>query len=252
MECFNRKKDYDQKLKNMCFPEILMEVLSDDLNSDSISWLPHGLAFKMTNSKNISKRIIPKYFKTIKYSSFIRMINRWGFVRNTMGVNKGAYTHKLFQRENPKLCKQMTLKKAVKPTRKVSPTVKMVVTEEKDHKAQEIDVYRFLRLKANQLNGVQPAMKLVNEAQFHQNGSPSDDSVSVLTASIVNNAKRALLQSNFLCVPTHNISISITDRNIHLLLLKLRSAGTLLPTSSVTSVQRLPVMSQFQRGPSAA
>jgi len=168
MACFNRKKEDDEKLKKMCFPEILMEVLSDDQNSDSISWLPHGLAFKMTNSKHISKRIIPKYFKTIKYSSFIRTINRWGFVRITMGVNKGAYTHKLFQRENPKLCKQMTLKKAVKPTRKVSPTIKMVVTEEEDYKAQEIDVYRFLRLKANQLNGVQPAMKLVNEAQFHR------------------------------------------------------------------------------------
>lgn len=62
------------------FPQKLMDILSDPdvLVQESISWLPHGKAFKIRNRGQFEKHVMPKFFhRKAKYSSFTRKLNRW-------------------------------------------------------------------------------------------------------------------------------------------------------------------------------
>ena len=87
------KEHKNKNCQGLSFPETLMEVLSNEQNSDCISWLPCNQSFKITNSDKFSKTIIPKYFKTIKYTTFIRILNKWRFMRHTDGIKKDRKTH---------------------------------------------------------------------------------------------------------------------------------------------------------------
>jgi len=85
-----------------------MEILSDETHSDIISWLPHGTGFTIHKKKTFAAEILPGFFKASKFTSFTRKLNRWGFTRVPRGPETGAYFHKLFRRDKPELCLQMT------------------------------------------------------------------------------------------------------------------------------------------------
>ena len=84
-----------------------MEVLTNDEDSDTISWLPHGRSFIIYKKKKFASQVLVKYFKATKFTSFTRKLNRWGFTRVTRGPEMGSYFHKLFLRDNPELCLRM-------------------------------------------------------------------------------------------------------------------------------------------------
>jgi len=85
-----------------------MELIANDENSDSIIWLPHGKAFVIKKKEKFASQVLPVYFKQSKFTSFTRKLNRWGFSRITSGPDAGAFYHKYFQRDSPKLCLQMS------------------------------------------------------------------------------------------------------------------------------------------------
>ena len=87
----------------------LMDILSDPANADIVSWLPHGCSFRIHNRDRFLNEILPPYYKNkkIKYTSFTRKLSRWDFVRLSSGPDTGAFYHKLFQRDNPKLARRM-------------------------------------------------------------------------------------------------------------------------------------------------
>jgi hypothetical protein len=85
-----------------------MDILSEEGQAETISWLPHGNGFIIHKKKTFANEILPKYFKASKFTSFTRKLNRWGFSRVPRGPETGAYFHKLFRRDKPKLCMQMT------------------------------------------------------------------------------------------------------------------------------------------------
>lgn len=93
----------------MSFPQRLMELLNGEVYDDIITWLPHGKGFIIYKKKKFASDVLPRYFKQAKFTSFTRKLNRWGFTRVTQrGPEFGAYYHKFFQRDAPRLCMQMT------------------------------------------------------------------------------------------------------------------------------------------------
>uniref|UniRef100_A0A7S4ATW8 HSF-type DNA-binding domain-containing protein n=1 Tax=Pseudo-nitzschia australis TaxID=44445 RepID=A0A7S4ATW8_9STRA len=90
------------------FPQILMEILTNDEDSDTIAWLPHGRSFIIYKKKKFAAQVLVKYFKATKFTSFTRKLNRWGFTRVTRGTEMGSYFHKMFLRDNPELCLRMS------------------------------------------------------------------------------------------------------------------------------------------------
>lgn len=89
------------------FPSKMHAMLAREDLKGIICWLPHGRAWKVNDSKEFEKKVLPIYFEHAKYSSFIRQANGWGFRRITTGHDRNAYYHPRFLRGLPHLCKDM-------------------------------------------------------------------------------------------------------------------------------------------------
>lgn len=105
----------------------LMKVLSDKKNAHIITWMPSGKSFNILKPKAFVADILPKHFKTAKYSSFTRKLHRWGFMRHYRGEEAGAFYHKDFQRGRLDLVEQMTCHKPEPP--KSAPVIAKAVAE---------------------------------------------------------------------------------------------------------------------------
>ena len=97
------------------FPQQLHVILNDPLLADIICWLPTGDAFVILRSDQLCSQVLPHYFSpknSLKYSSFKRKMNRWGFQQIRTGPYIGAFHHPLFKRYQQKLCLYMDCRRA--------------------------------------------------------------------------------------------------------------------------------------------
>lgn len=91
------------------FPEHLMDLLSKPELQDILHWHPEGKEFEIIDSKRFEDEVLAKYFlQTVKYTSFIRKMNRWGFRQCIRGQKKGSFFHQHFCRDKPLLCLSMS------------------------------------------------------------------------------------------------------------------------------------------------
>jgi hypothetical protein len=111
-------KPFPEKLHEMLTLESLPEIDP----SVVVSWLPHGRAFIVRKPKLFTSKIMPKYFRQTKLTSFQRQLNLYGFRRITQGPDSGAYYHELFLQGRPQLCMRMVRQK-VKGTGHKQPSV---------------------------------------------------------------------------------------------------------------------------------
>ena len=96
--------------RRLTFPEKLMELLNNEDYRESMSWLPNGNAFALQPTI-FTKEILPKHFEGTKFESFTRKLNRWGFKRiagEDTPEETFAYSHHLFKRDFPELCRGMS------------------------------------------------------------------------------------------------------------------------------------------------
>ena len=81
------------ELRNSKLPAKLNHMLADPQNSHIISWMPHGRAWKILRPQEFTDRVLPRYFESVNYNSFVRLINAWGFRRFTTGRDSNSYYH---------------------------------------------------------------------------------------------------------------------------------------------------------------
>ena len=93
------------------FPRLLHSMLDrseEDGYSDIVSWLPHGKSFVIRDREEFVRRVLPKYFKQTRFSSFQRQLNLYGFVRvERSGPDHKSYYHAKFLRDEPELVETM-------------------------------------------------------------------------------------------------------------------------------------------------
>ena len=92
------------------FPEKLHRMLLEiekDGDSKIVSFFPHGRAFGIHDTDKFEEKIMPKYFKQSRLSSFQRQLNLYGFTRIVSGPDSGGYYHELFLKGRPNLCTHM-------------------------------------------------------------------------------------------------------------------------------------------------
>ena len=110
--------------RKLSFPERLMELLNSPNCQDSMCWLPNGNAFAL-HPNVFMRNILPKHFDGTKFESFTRKLNRWGFKRiagEDAPEDTFAYSHHLFKRDLPELCRGMSGGK--KPEKDLMPVVR--------------------------------------------------------------------------------------------------------------------------------
>lgn len=92
------------------FPEKLHRMLLEiekDGDAPIISFFPHGRAFGIHNPDKFEEKLMPKYYKQSRLSSFQRQLNLYGFTRIISGPDSGGYYHELFLKGRPALCTHM-------------------------------------------------------------------------------------------------------------------------------------------------
>ena len=113
-----------------------MKILSDETSCAAVSWLPHGLSFRIHDRKafleflseyercympgkggitNNGTNPGPTPTRTIKWTSLTRKMCRWNIVRMTSGADAGAYYHPKMQRDYPELAEDMIIGKEGAP-----------------------------------------------------------------------------------------------------------------------------------------
>lgn len=78
-------------------------------NSNVVTWLPHGKAFKVSNKNAFVASVLPRYFKAKKFTYFSDILRIWGFVR-LKKQDRGAYFHRLFAKGKPELSRNLSRK----------------------------------------------------------------------------------------------------------------------------------------------
>ena len=80
------------------FPMKLYDMLSSTNPADDVEqgicWLPHGRSFHVINQNYFVEYVLPKFFKKVKFSSFTRQLQLWGFKR----MKDSSYYHQCFLR----------------------------------------------------------------------------------------------------------------------------------------------------------
>ncbi|OEU20893.1 hypothetical protein FRACYDRAFT_155230, partial [Fragilariopsis cylindrus CCMP1102] len=82
-------------------------MLENVEDTSTVSWLSHGRAFLVRRPTEFTSKIMPRYFRQTKLTSFQRQLNLYGFRRLTQGADSGAYYHELFLKGRPQLCLRM-------------------------------------------------------------------------------------------------------------------------------------------------
>ena len=114
MSCHNQTEPINE-------PTQLREILELPEAKEMIEWLPGGEAFVVTKSFDLASQILPRYFKSGQYESFVRKLNRWGFRRESRGRRTGAFYHEHFIRDRPELMVHMSNRRAVANPRGLGP-----------------------------------------------------------------------------------------------------------------------------------
>jgi hypothetical protein len=68
----------------------LVEILNDMSNSNLISWNQSGTSFIVKDTETFSQVILPKYFKTNNFNSFVRQLNMYNFHKVKNANSKGT------------------------------------------------------------------------------------------------------------------------------------------------------------------
>lgn len=171
------------------FPQRLMRILSDPSISDIITWLPHGRSFVIIQQEVLAIKVLPRYFPesasssskansasaACKYPSFTRKLNRWGFRQVTRGPDAGAFHHKFFRRDEPRLCLQMICQRSRR--------------RKSDEKAQPINRAAIPGLQIPPYTAL--TMGSTNEAGVNGNGNPNNVVKVVPTMTSFPNAHNA-------------------------------------------------------------
>lgn len=91
----------------LTFPEKLMNLMKfatqDKEEGSCIAWLPDGKSFVIRNPDEFTRKVLPKFFKATKFSSFTRKLYRWGFRQVNRGIGPDdpiIFGNEHFQRDN--------------------------------------------------------------------------------------------------------------------------------------------------------
>ncbi len=75
-----------------------------------VAWLPDGRSFIIRHPDEFTRKVLPKFFKATKFSSFTRKLYRWGFRQVNRGIGPDdpiIFGNEHFQRDKLELMVQM-------------------------------------------------------------------------------------------------------------------------------------------------
>jgi hypothetical protein len=87
----------------------MLEEMAEVGDESIVSWQPHGKAFRVHRPEVFARTVMPRYFKhQTKYKSFLRQLHLYDFRRIPGGMDRVAYFHSMFIRNNKAIRLRMT------------------------------------------------------------------------------------------------------------------------------------------------
>ena len=83
-----------------------------------VAWLDDGKSFIIRQPDEFTRKVLPKFFKATKFSSFTRKLYRWGFRQVNRGIGPDdpiIFGNENFQRDNAELMAKMRSTTAASP-----------------------------------------------------------------------------------------------------------------------------------------
>jgi hypothetical protein len=105
------------------FPAKLRRMLENaekDGLEHIVSWVQRGTAFKVHDTDEFVRRILPLYFNQTQYESFRRQLNLYKFSRVSQGASRGVYYHQMFVQSDASLCQNINRPKNHSRSRRTS------------------------------------------------------------------------------------------------------------------------------------
>mmetsp|Transcript_17437 Transcript_17437/g.40117 ORF Transcript_17437/g.40117 Transcript_17437/m.40117 type:complete len:240 (-) Transcript_17437:1114-1833(-) len=99
-------QQFARRLYEMLQSEAKLASSSPD-KSTYISWSESGFAFRILDVDGFTTSVLPKYFRTKKFSSFQRNLNLYGFSKVRRGPDTDMYAHQSFIRGKPELLQNL-------------------------------------------------------------------------------------------------------------------------------------------------
>jgi hypothetical protein len=96
-------QQFARRLYEMLQSEAKLALVSPPQNKVYITWSESGLAFRIHDIDGFTANVLPKYFRTKKFSSFQRNLNLYGFSKVRRGPDTDMYAHPSFVRGKPEL-----------------------------------------------------------------------------------------------------------------------------------------------------
>lgn len=75
-----------------------------------VAWLQDGKSFVIRNPDDFTRKVLPKFFKATKFSSFTRKLYRWGFRQVNRGIGPDdpiIFGNEFFQRDDAEMMVKM-------------------------------------------------------------------------------------------------------------------------------------------------
>lgn len=95
--CEKKKRPYNNTRTS--FPSRFMQLLSSpDTSADIIRWSADGTCFHILDPTLLCETVLPIYFpgeKKVKFHSFVRKLNRWGFRQTCRNSKTNVFYHKV-------------------------------------------------------------------------------------------------------------------------------------------------------------
>ncbi|CAD8053117.1 unnamed protein product [Paramecium primaurelia] len=204
------------------FLKLLYQILENQEYENTIRWNDLGDKFIILDKATFIQKILPKYYRHQKYSSFLRQLNLYGFQRTCTERNNSCYYNTQFTKYNPNL--QMKKK------------------QRKQHSFNEFET-SFLKNQMNQIKMSQQLLKQQIDGCLQ-----SVDKMSSLTQYLINLLFETKIQTSNQAKSILNATLKIVQGMLPQFCLTFQELLEItFPSSEILQLEN--AMSYFNKNP---
>ncbi|EIE87401.1 hypothetical protein RO3G_12112 [Rhizopus delemar RA 99-880] len=198
----------------------LYSMVNDPTTNDLICWAEDGKSFFVNQQEDFARKVLPRFFKHNKFSSFVRQLNMYGFhkvphlqqgvLETDSESERWEFSNPNFQRSKPELLVLVTRKKGVSADEKEISNVDLqhILDEIKSIKRHQMNI--STQLQTIQRDNQILWQETVQARERHLRHQETIDKILRFLASVFssngNNEKRGVIprKRRFLLGPGNN------------------------------------------------
>ncbi|KAL3912427.1 MAG: hypothetical protein SGARI_001163 [Bacillariaceae sp.] len=192
----------------LTFPEKMMSLMkfatkAGDPETFCVAWLDDGKSFIVRQPDEFTRKVLPKFFKATKFSSFTRKLYRWGFRQVNRGIGPDdpiIFGNEYFQRDNAELMAKMRSTTAASTRKQEEDNLQKMLTEKRmlDSMQVEQQQKRMLFNTLMQQNAMQMSLGGAFQPNSISSSSTNDSNNglnpnSLLMQSLQQNSQQPIL-----------------------------------------------------------